>query len=96
MRVFLRLGLWYPKTSVYLSHTLKLNTMTTIKSATIEDYKVDLIRLDVPVMGGYYLVSFAAFDKVVYKDGLCLDAANDMFFESIKNVNHIAREIQAI
>jgi hypothetical protein len=70
--------------------------METIQSAQIDDYKVELIKLDVPVLGGHYLVAFAAIDRVMYKDGLSLDAARDMFFRSIKDANKIAREMQVM
>lgn len=55
--------------------------MKTIKLQYKPGLSTKLIKLDKPVMGGSYAIT--QNDEII-KDGLCLDAANEIFNELTK------------
>ena len=55
--------------------------MKTIKISYKPSASIKLVKLRKPVMGGYYAITK---NKEIVKDGLCLDAANEVFNEMTK------------
>ena len=61
--------------------------MTIIKEQTVNGYKVVINKLENPVFGGNYeTVLYLGNSKVKSKDGLNLDAANEIFKNTVNSI----------
>lgn len=58
-----------------------------IKEQTVNNYNVLILKLEKPVFGGFYKTAlYLAGSKVNEKDGLNLDAANEVFKNTINAI----------
>lgn len=61
--------------------------MTTIKQQTVNGYKVVITKLENPVFGGNYeIILYLGNSKVNSKNGLTLDAANEVFKNTVNAI----------
>lgn len=61
--------------------------MKNINSYTKGNYTVLLIKNETPIFGGFYSVELSYNDNVIKeKDGLNLDAAHELFFNTINAI----------
>jgi|VirMetMinimDraft_7_1064189.scaffolds.fasta_scaffold08517_7 hypothetical protein len=63
--------------------------MKTLNGYTKNNYTVNLIKLDKAILGGFYCVELSHDDEIIKEiDGLCLDAANEVFLKTVNQLNN--------
>ena len=70
--------------------------MKPIKIAKVQGYDLALIQDTSPVYGGSYSVYINYEGVAIKKEGLCLDAAHDLFNSYLRGVLSIQEQFNAV